>query len=121
MSKSKEIKIEIPTDNDCLKAIKRLYFKATLKGSFGFFGMACVLSYVWLLIFPSPVNGNSLFDLFGMVIFGLIVQSIFIAIKHFNETNYLKSKDSQFLRLMYIELVKTGDIKPVLVSNKPQG
>jgi len=119
MSKSKEVTIQIPTDNDCLKAIKRLYLKATLKGSFGFLGMACVFSYVWHLMFPSPVIGNSLFDLFGIVVFGLIVQSIYITVKYFKDTNYLKSKDSQFLRLIYIELVKTGDIKPFLASRNP--
>ncbi len=58
-----------------------------------------------------------MFDLFGLIIFGLITTAIFTIVRTLIDIRSYHDKSDKHLKLLYIELVKHGDIKPIEEKN----
>ena len=113
MGNTKKVKIKVPDKAGCFSAIKRLLLFSALKSAIGYLGMSFVFAVLWHYSWPNPDGSNS-FEFIGIVIFCFWVTALYIVVNSLIEVRRYKRKNYDFIRSMYIKLVETGDIQPVI-------
>ena len=106
------MKIKALERKKCLAAIRNLLLIAMIKSIIGIALIITGFALLWHYWYPQPILGSSMFDLFGLIIFGLITTVIFTIVRTINDIRSYHDKSDEYLRLFYVELVRSGLISP---------
>ena len=113
--KCKKITIKLPIADECLHKITSLIYWSAIKSFVSYICIAFALSLILHLAWPDADNSLS-FYFIGLAIFYLFATGFYVLARAYLDIKEYSSKSEQFIVDMYIELVKTGDIKPILAE-----